>query len=177
MSRKKTDIVLMGVSVLSFFLLAISFLIMPLGNETLTEDVSANTILCGVLFWVSLITGITTQCVLAHRRKMWYQINRIRKIRVVQKIGLVSFFKNIGAAVADIFTAVSLVGFVVSMVVTDGVGYICYVMIALFVFSFSMHCILNGKIFYHVFNQDKLLQNVEKERAILSKQERKPKNV
>ena len=169
MSRKQVDTIWLGLSIFFFLMLSISFLLMSLGSETPTESISAYTMVAGLMFWISIIMGIVTQCVLAHRRRSWYVIYRIRKVRATQKIGFVSFFKNSYATVADAVTILSLIGLVIAMIATQGTGYICYVLVSLFVFSFSMHCILNGKVFYHIINQNKMLQAIEKKRANSSK--------
>lgn len=169
MSRKQVDSIWLGISIFFFFMLSVSFLLMPLGSETPTESISLYTLVAGLMFWISIVMGIVTQCVLAYRRKDWYVIHRIRKARASQKIGFVSFFKNTYAAIADVVAIFSLIGLVIAMIATHGSGYICYVFVSLFVFSFSMHCILNGKVFYHIVNQNKLLQAIEKERANSSK--------
>lgn len=169
MSRKSVDTIWFGLSIFFFLMFAVSFLLMPLGSETPTENISVYTMVAGLMFWLSIIMGIVTQCVLAHRRRSWYVIHRIRKARASQKIGLISFFKNAYAIVADVVTILSLIGLVIAMVATQGSGYICYVLVSLFVFSFSLHCILNGKVFYHVINQNRMLQAIEKERANSSK--------
>lgn len=169
MSRKQVDTIWLGLSIFFFLMFSVSFLLMPLGSETPTENISAYTMVAGLMFWISIIMGIVTQCVLAHRRRSWYVIHRIRKVSATQKVGLISFFKNSYAIVADVVTILSLIGLVIAMIATQGTGYICYVLVSLFVFSFSMHCILNGKVFYHIINQNKMLQAIEKERANSSK--------
>lgn len=176
MNRKKVDSIWLGISVFCFLLLAISFLLMPFGTTATADKISAVTLISGIVFWASIVLGIVAQCVLSSRRKAWYSKNRIKKSRVKQKIGLISFFKNTYAAIADIGLALSLTGLIAVLIVTQGTGYVCYVFISLFVFSFSMHCILNGKNYYYVINQDKMLQAIEKERANLSTQERKECN-
>lgn len=173
MNKKKVDKIWFGFSIFFFLMLAVSFLLMPLGSEIPTESISTYTLVAGLMFWISIIMGIVTQCVLAFRRKSWYVIHRIKEERTSQKIGLVSFFQNIYATVADVVAILSLVGLVIAMIETQGTGYICYVFVSLFVFSFSMHCILNGKIYYYVINQNKMLQAIEKERANSYKEERK----
>ena len=169
MNRKQVDGIWLGISIFSFLLLSISFLLMPLGSELPSERISGYTLVSGLMFWISIIVGIAAQCVLAHRRKAWFEIHRVRKVKATQRIGLISFFKNAYAAIADIVAIVSLIGLIIAMVVTQGIGYICYVLIALFTFSFSMHCILNGRIYHYVINQNKLSQAIEKEIANSSK--------
>lgn len=157
MSKQKTDYMLFGVSVLSFLMLAVSFLLMPIESENTQDKISATALVAGVMFWVSIVIGVATQVVLSARRKKWYSENRIKTDKKEQKIGLISFFKNIYSIIADIASAISLIGLVVAMIVTHSTGYICYVFVSAFIFSFSMHCILNGKVFYFVTNQNKLL--------------------
>ena len=169
MSRKQVDSIWLGFSIFFFLMLSVSFLLMPFGSDTPVEGISPYTLVAGLMFWISVIMGIATQCVLAYRRRDWYAIHRIRKARSSQKIGLLSFFKNFYAIIADVVATISLIGLVISMIETQGTGYVCYVFVSLFVFSFSMHCILNGKVFYHITNQNKMLQAIEKERANSSK--------
>lgn len=176
MNRKQVDSIWMGVSVFSFLSLSISFLLMPLGSETSNGSLSVYTLVAGIMFWVSLFLGIVTQCVLSHRRKMWYVIHRVRRLRTGQKTGLVSFFENPFAAVADIALIITLIGLIITVVLAQGGEYLYYILISVLVFSFSMHCILNGKTFYHVTNQNKMLHAIKNERADLSKEERKEKN-
>lgn len=173
MSRKQVDTIWLGFSIFFFFMFAVSFLLMPLGDEVYDEGLSSYSFIAGLMFWISIIMAIITQCVLSWRRKSWYVIHRIRRAKNIQRIGVISFFKNGYATIADVIATLSLLGFVVAMIATQGAGYICYVLVSLFVFSFSMHCILNGKVYYHIVNQNKKLQNIEKERAKLSKLERK----
>ncbi len=151
MNRKKVDYVWLGISIISFLILAISFLLMPLGG---TEDNSVYSMVAGIMFWVSIVIGISAQCVLSGRRKSWNKGHKNLKNKRSQRIGVISFFRNKYAVAADITAIVSLIGLVIALAATQAVGYICYVFISVFVFSLSMHCILNGKNFYYVVNQN-----------------------
>lgn len=152
--NKKIDWILLFISLISFLLTATSFLLMPM--ET---DNSLFTVVCGVIFWLFLIIGIVLQVVLASRRRKWYTSNRIRRSRNKAKsVGIISFFQNIPAIISDIVMGLSVIGLVISVSVTDGTGYICYVCIAVLIFSFSAHCVFNGKIYHHIINCDKELQ-------------------
>lgn len=164
MKSKRTDYAWLIASIVSFLLLSISFLLMPIECNNVLGGVSIP-MLAGVLFWSSIVCGIVTQVVLAHRIKSWLASNKIKCGRSVRKYGLISFFKNPFAIAADIAMIVGLVGLVVSIVLTHGIGYVCYVFLALFVFSFSMHCILNGKTFYTMKNKSKILLALQKERV------------
>lgn len=165
MKSKKTDYAWLTASIISFLLLSISFLLMPIESKNASDEVSIISILAGALFWISIVCGIATQAVLSHRIKSWLASNRIRSGRLVRKCGLISFFKNPFAVVADIAMIVGLIGLVITVILTHGIGYVCYVFLALFVFSFTMHCILNGKTFYVIENKGKIEQALQKERA------------
>lgn len=162
MKRKQIDYILLSISIISFLLLAFSFMLMPIESKTFSGNLSIFSLIAGLIFWISLATGTATQIVLTRHRKMWYVSNRVR-VRKSTRTGVISFFKNAYATVADIALMLSLIGLIVVMVATHGIGYICYVFISLFIFSFSMHCILNGKNYYYVINKNKLLQTLEKE--------------
>ena len=147
MSSVKKEIVILTISIISYFLLAASFLFMPLENEQLQ-------IMAGVMFWVFLILGIVSQVLLAiwfrqacSKNKEW----RIQK----QRIGIFTIGKNKFSVVADIILLISAVTFVVLMIFTRGTGYISYIVLTILVFSFSMHCVLNGKVYYYICERAK----------------------
>lgn len=147
MSSVKKEIVILTISIISYFLLAASFLFMPLEKEQLQ-------IMAGVMFWVFLILGIVSQVLLAiwfrqacSKNKEW----RIQK----QRIGIFTIGKNKFSVVADIVLLISAVTFVVLMIFTRGTGYISYIVLTILVFSFSMHCVLNGKVYYYICERAK----------------------
>ena len=172
MSRKKIDRLLLGFSIFFFLVFSASFLLMPLGEERADGGITSYAFAAGLMFWVSLFLGMVTQIILSHRRKVWYAAHNSRAA-AARKIGLISWFKNVYASIADGMTLLSLVGVVVAYVLTDGIGYVCYVMAFLLMFSFCMHCILNGKNFYYVNHGNDLPKSPEKEAANTSKKGRK----
>ena len=173
MIKKYTDKILLVASMLCYLVLAISFLLMPLEGKIIAANVSLYSLIAGLAFWLSIIGGIATQCILANRRKKWFSKHHIKRVKHSDKIGLISCMKNIYAVVADIFVAVGVIGLIVSVIATQATGYVCYVFVSLLVFSFSMHCILNGKIYYFVINKEKMLKALEREKANKLKEEGK----
>ena len=169
MNRKKKDYILLGVSVGCFFLLGISFVLMPIENNTAENHSSVITLVAGVLFWLSLVLGLTTQGILSLRRKKWISANAIKKISPEPKMGLISFFKNTYATIADIGLVCSIIGLVVAVIATQSTGFICYVFLGISVFLLSMHCILNGKNFVYVLNPEKIFYIKEYAKRIESK--------
>ena len=169
MNVKRKDKAWLTVSIISFAIFASSFTVMSFDLGNVSNQVSPVSIVAGAMFWVSLISIIITQIVLANLRKKWFTKNKIRKAKKEQLPGIMCFCRNKYALTADIVCLLSLAALIVSMLLTDGAGKICYYFISLFVFSFSMHCVLNGRIFYHITNKDRLIHMAEKGKANLSK--------
>lgn len=149
MERKKIDVIWLIVSVGSFALMSTSFLLMPLDKTV--EQYDAMDIIPGVMFWLFLILGITGQILLSIRRKRFLETDRRKRFQAKKgRVGLLSVLKNIPAIVADVGFIISLVAFVIATKVTNGMGYICYILLAVCVFTFCSHCIFNGKIYQYV---------------------------
>ncbi len=136
------------ISSLCFLLLSITFLLMPLGvNGPENNDPNVMTIILGLSFWLTLFAGIITQLMLFRKFKQLPS-----KCKNHYGLGLIHFFQNKKAAVADLCCMVSLVLFIVFMLI-DGTMYIGYVLLSIAVFSFYMHCALNGKIYNTLFEK------------------------
>ncbi len=170
MQRRKQDIILLCVSIGSFLLMALSFLVMPLKMPNIEPRIL--NIIIGSMFWGFLIIGVAVQVILAQRRKTWIRRNHLRRNRnfLYSKVGVLAFAQNIFGCIADAILGLSSISLIIALVLTRSAGYICYVALAVLVFAFCLHCILNGKIFYYVQNQDKILS--EREREQQSKQEK-----
>ncbi len=162
---KRSEYILFAISILLFTGLSASFSLMPIDGKEAVNGISVYTFAAGIMFWSCLVGTAIVQCVLSHKRKAWYAENRIRRSRVKRRPGIISFFENPGAVCADIAAVLNLAGFVAALILTKGTGYICYILLSLFVLSFCMHCTLNGKIFYYITNKEKIFGEMKKERA------------
>lgn len=157
MKQRQMDRMLLGISVICFLLMSISFLLMPI------ESIS---ILPGVLFWIGLVAGIGLQIALEVRRRAFFKSYAVKREKMQKpKNGLLSFGSNSLAIIADRFMIVSFAVMILAFVITKGYGYICYVFIATTIFSFCMHCVLNGRIYFHAKNQLKVRQVLEQKKA------------
>ncbi len=155
--QNKTDGLLLCVSIAGFFLLSVSFMLMPIDQLGF---------LPGILFWSGLIIGTALQIILeVRRRSLFSKYNIKRKTMQKPRNGLLSFACNRIATIADIALLVSLVASVPAFLLTHARGYVCYVCLALLVFSFSMHCILNGRIYFYITNQTNIRQMLEQKTA------------
>lgn len=141
MTANKSKVFLLA-SVICFFLMSVDFLIMPISNN-IEKDMRWFEILTGILFWLPLIAGIVLQVILS----LNYKKNINKDMADNKLFGAISFFKNKIAAVFDVISVISLITFIAMLIFTSATSYFCYILISLFVFSFCMHCILNGKIF------------------------------
>lgn len=161
MNRKRTDCVLLAISAVGFFLMSVSFILMPL--ETIG-------IFSGVIFWGGLVLGVTLQIVLEARRRAFFakynmKCNKMQKPRN----GLLTFGSNQLAKIADIAMIVSIGATILAFICTKGLGFLCYVFIAATVFTFCLHCIFNGRIYFHAKNQMKVQHMLDQKMSTLSK--------
>ena len=156
MERQKKDRILLYISIVCFFLMSLTFLIMPM--KVPEEKSKLFNGLIGGTFWLTMLGGIIMQIILSKRRAS-------RKIKDAAygkfgyrpKIGIFAFAQNPDALTADILCAVSFIAFIGAVIMTRATGYSCYIALSAFIFTFCMHCILNGKIFNHIQYQDKVL--------------------
>ena len=158
MKKNPLDSSLLGVSIFGFLLCASSILLMP------EEDLL---LLPGILFWLGLLLGVGTQIALNCRRKAFFAKHQadVRKMQK-RRCGCFHLFSNHIASVADTVLLASVLGAVLSIWYTEGLDYICYVFIALVIFAFSMHCILNGRNYHHVMHYSQILQAVKRNQSV-----------
>ena len=145
--KKRVDLLWLWISIVSFFMMSLIFIVMMLDSEITIMNNRELAITEGACFWAFLLLGIAAIIVLTVRRREWININN--KI-IKKRIGVISFFRNVPALIADIIFISSLIAFVVASIVTNMYGEICFVLLSIVVFSFCMHCILNGKIYHHI---------------------------
>lgn len=157
MKQRQIDRILLGISVGCFLLMSASFLLMPIESIT---------IIPGLLFWVGLILGIGLQIVLEVRRRAFFKSYAVKREKMQKpRNGLLTFGSNTAAMIIDRAMILSFVAMVLTFILTKGYGYVCYVFIATTILAFCMHCILNGRIYFHAKNQLKVRQVLEQKKA------------
>ena len=120
-------------------LLTVAIVLMPIGNAV-KEETRWVMYGSGSFFWVGLVGVIGHAIALSSQRK---KAGCTFKRTGGKCCGLIRFFSNKEATVADIVMLVSIVGFIVAMLCTDALWFV-FACFALFVLSFGMHCLLNG---------------------------------
>ena len=151
MKKQGKIAMLMLVSIVSFLIMSLSFVLMFIILDA--ETAGFMKVLPGLMFWVFLLIGSVSHIVMAVMRKQLSDRSRMKRSNQQRLIGVISFFRNKPAIVADIVFVLSLVGFIVSYVLTGGTGTLCFVLLPVVVFAFCMHCTLNGKNFNFLINK------------------------
>lgn len=163
MEHNKADCLFLGISIAGFAAWSVSFILMPIEGMGFFP---------GMLFWSGLMTGVFFQIVLEARRRALFAKYNV-KCKTMQKVrnGLLSFGSNKIAIISDDILAVSMVATILALVLTRGYAYICYVMIAITVLSFCLHCVFNGRIYVYVKNRDRIRKALEKKANTFEKGE------
>lgn len=137
--------------------MSFSFVLMP---------ADALNILPGILFWVGLFVGAGLQIVLEIRRRSFFTGYGVHyKHMQKPKNGLFSFRSNTMAAFADYTLLICIPVSVLTCIFKKGAGYICYILIAVTLYAFCLHCILNGRIYFHSQNQPKIRRVLEERKS------------
>ena len=135
-------------SVGCFFMMSAMILIMPV-----IESNEKAIIPIGLVFWFFAISGYIL-LIVANVEFKRISGNLRKNKRSLP--GIISFFSNKIAMIADIAVIISIVAFVIICITELRFKYIAFVVLFLLIFSLHMHCLFNGRIY-------KLIKN-EKER-------------
>lgn len=148
--KTKGNYVLLMISIVGYVMLSASFFLMPVENNFVISTIS------GVMFWLGLLIGAIFQGILVRQRKKEIANNRVYRLTNKKiRLGIFALFKNPVAIVFDVLMAVAVIGLICSIVLTDGIGYICYIFLGSTVLTFSMHCIFNGRVYQYIRNKGK----------------------
>lgn len=150
MGNKKW-LILLYASVAFFLLMAATFLVMPLDMRF--ADYRLVNLVTGILFWCFLGLGIITQIILAVLYGKEKRKNGKKTAFGKGRIGLICFWQNLPACIADCLLVVSVMGLLIAIFLTRASGYVCYVFTATLAFSFCAHCVFNGKCYRWLTNQ------------------------
>lgn len=148
-------------SIGGFLMLSLSFIAMPLVRAL---PGGKPVILPGLMFWLGLVLGITGQVALEQYRRRFFARRGVNRKRYQKpRCGALSFFSNKEAMIVDWALPFCIVGMVLSYILAHQIDNLCYLFTALTVFCFSMHCVLNGRNYLFVHNQNRVRQVLEQE--------------
>ena len=103
----------------------------------------------GAAFWLGAVGTVYMALQICLSRKDSRHID-VKSIRL-KKLGVLNFFQNKAARIADIVMFISIIGFVIIRC-TD-VTTVSFIFFAVFIFSFGMHCMLNGINYKYMNNE------------------------
>ena len=134
---------------------AFTIALMPVAS-LLAEEKRVFLILDGMFFWLG-IAGALASCVLINRKRKGSMAftGRYPKLK---RLGLIHFFQNRAALIADIAMFVLTAGIVIVRIITDNV-FILFPLLAGIVFAFGMHCMLNGINYIYLFDLQSIGRN------------------
>ena len=134
------------ISLVLMVVFAATFLLMPKASSvSLNEGNDKLLYAVGGTFWGSLlVSNVLMLVVTVLRRKSNV------KLKCKKVPGIIAFFSNKEAMIADIATAVFAIAFIVGIFTAVSKGYLIYVFLFFLVLSFEAHCVLNGKNYAYI---------------------------
>jgi len=130
--------------VLSLAVMSVSIGLMPLSDPS-SEMPRIVSVIIGILFWIGFIGTVFAVIRLYLCQKRDGTRDKMEK----RQVGLVLFFKNKLAIVFDSMMFASILGFVLTKACMQGI-LVPFIFLALVVFSFGMHCMLNGSTYEYI---------------------------
>lgn len=138
-----------GVQIAALLVMALSVLAMYFTD--LCYDKSYYKLLLyvnGGTFWLSLFLLVISSLLIDVLRRRSKSFKRIQQGE--RQIGIISFCKNRYAVIADISLAISLTGMACLCIFRTTAQFLMFLFLSFSIFSFGMHCILNGMNYRYV---------------------------
>lgn len=143
------------VTIILAFLEFVVILFIPLVNldGAMMQRISAY--ILAAMFWISVVTEVFLVELSTYERR-WierrgYRSNELR----YSKLGVISFFKNPEAVVADIVLFISVIVVWIAAWLQIETEWVIIAGVSVLVLSFNLHCILNGKNYRYIKNMKK----------------------
>lgn len=140
------------------FLFALAIALMPLGSS-MKEKTILITYCSGAGFWIGLIGTSFMVLIINQSCKASVRFNELYGDK--KQFGIIHFFQNMEAKIMDVLMFVSLFTIIIAKVCNAELQLI-YIIFAVFVFSFGMHCMLNG-LNYKYINYSKYVKEQKKD--------------
>lgn len=150
MKRKnyKVKRLLFAFNILFLVMISLSVLLMPYNSKT--DGVTGMKILTGVMFWSGLIGTIFFAGLINYFRRKDKLFNKAAE--KYNKFALIHFFQNRPAKVFDVMLILAVSGFAF-VLIFDLNLFFKFSFLSAIIFSFGMHCMLNGINFVYVMNK------------------------
>lgn len=142
--RVKTNLLL---AIIFLSIHAATFLLMPLASKYADVTHRISLITLGSTFWAAMLAGYVFLLIANVHRRQFVRKKLNGDYRMNSRIGVLNFFANTPAIVADIILFVSIAVFVAMLLFKATDNYGTFVMLFLLDLSLNLHCILNGRIY------------------------------
>ena len=126
--------------------LSVSVFMMPFGIKMADESMLL-TYISGILFWIGLLGTIAMAVYITYSRHRSQGFAKTYPNH--KRLGLIHFFQNMPAFICDILMFVSLIGFIITRIWV-GTTIWPFIFLSILVFSFGMHCMLNGSNYTYI---------------------------
>lgn len=137
---------LFWLAVVFLLLMSVTILFMPMASKA-GENNRQVLMLTGTAFWGSAIIGYMMLIFANAKRKRFLknEVGTDSKMNCLP--GIITFFANVPATIADVVAILSLILTVVINFTNLRYDYISYVLLFLLILSLNMHCLFNGRIY------------------------------
>ncbi len=139
------------------FVLALSIAFMPI-SSMVKEDINILLYCTGASFWIGIIGTIFMAVKINYCRRVHVHFNG-QNIKLKQ-CGLFHFFQNKKAMIADILLLVSIAGIVIDKIMIKNI-FVLFIFSSSLLYSFGMHCMLNGINYKYINYQEERNENYE----------------
>lgn len=138
-------------SIGGFLLAAAAVAVIPL-LQVGVKGLDAKGYAVGALFWVGILCGIVFLVLTGKQRKQIETVLREKGGQAPEKapLGVVSFFRNRAALIADIIFFLAVIAFVLLFVFQIHNAWAVIAALEILFLSFVMHCFLNGKNYKYI---------------------------
>ena len=130
---------LLIVSIIFLSISAISIALIPLYNLLGNAKTNPISYIGTALLWIGIIGGYVA---------LFMFIRKHRGLRTKGRIGVITFFRNRYASIADVVLVIALVLIVVLALLRTGSMVIYSLLFGIVFLFFNLHCIFNGRVFH-----------------------------
>lgn len=137
-----------GLSIFFLAMTSLSVVIMPYNSRN--YGVTDMKILTGIMFWSGLTGTLFFAALINYFRRKDKLFNKAAE--KYNRLALTHFFQNLPAKIFDSLMIISVAGFIACVAFKASVD-VSFVFISAIIFTFGMHCMLNGINFVYVMNK------------------------
>lgn len=136
------------VSVVSLRITSLCFILIPFTAIIDSDKKLICNIMISLVFWRSLLLSCTMLVLANNKLRSINKYVTVRRFLGKSKIGIISFCSTDMGKIFDAILILSLIAFLINIIILEDLNeIITYFIISILVFSLSMHCVFNGKIY------------------------------